>query len=1068
MSSRSDDVYENTRERRPTAVLVVGMHRSGTSAVTRTLNLLGAALPGDLLLPDDTQNPTGFWESAGIVDSHDRFLAAIGSRWDDPLPLPASAFTTTAARACHDELVAILHRDLGTAPLFVIKDPRLCRLLPLWRSVLATFGARPLAVLPVRDPSAVAMSLHRRNGFSREKSLALWLIHSLLAEGATRSWPRVFVHYDGFIEAPIKAAQALAARLGCVSPADVERARPDIERFWSRDLCHHAGSVDAVLPLWVGRAHSWFASMAEGAAPVAEPTELDAITTALLPALEVYGALVGEGERGSDLAARVGALEKIIDGKNGELEDLRAQTLHLGHQAAEMAAANLRLAAERDRLNRDNATQKRELEEACRLRDERDALVAEAEQTTRAQAAELDRLRQENDRSAADVRRLHTENQSLAGLVEQRRGELDALAAEAERLRFLCAELEAKADVERSLTDLRGQNAAQAALLRELIRRRRAGRWWDWLWLWPRLRGSWFDRGHYLSHMPGADGSLLPLRLHYLLVGRRRDASPTPLFDPRYYRQRYADVATSGVDPLFHYFRHGAAEGRKPSPAFDSGFYLAQNADVARKNANPLRHYLNHGWREGRDPNPFFDTSSYLAAGDVRGEPLAHYLSVGAKEGRRPGPLFDGARYLAENPDVAAAGTNPLVHYLEHGMAEDRPRPEGDDLPAGNDRGCARILLVLHGLGGGVERHCADMASLLTEEGADVWRLESIADGSFRLHSRARGTDRGYLGEARLLADFHRLRFDLVHIHHFIGFGTRLWDWPAKLGVSYDVTIHDYALICPRVTLQDWNNRYCREPADTAVCDRCLAASGTHPHLQSVFNGVGGVQGWRALSAVVLAGARRVYVPDQDVADRLKAHFPTIAMAVRPHPEPLAPIPTRRPVGGERVRIAVIGSIGPYKGFDVLLACAHAARRDRLPLTFVVIGYVCAPERLAGLDTVEVTGRYREEDLPRLIGEARCHAAAFLSLGPETYMYTLSAALRAGLYPAVFDLGAPARRLKELGWGEILPLGLGPAEINRRLMEIAVDHPIPTSDLVVGYAYPSLLKDYFGLERREA
>lgn len=769
--------------------------------------------------------------------------------------------------------------------------------------------------------------------------------------------------------------------------------------------------------------------------------------------------------RGSATQVEGERLRRERDAWAAEADRLKRERTELDAEMERLRGESDHLAAETGRLWDENGSQASMIEQ---LRGERDALVAQTarlERTRIVLEAEGDRLRQEQGQSAADVGRVRAEHDTLAVAAEQWRRERDGLAAETDRLRGLCVELQTKFDIDRSLSDLHRHGAAQAELLRQIARRRRSRQWWDWLWIWPRLRGPWFDRGHYLSQAPTLGRGWLPLRLHYLLLGRRRDASPAPLFDPAYYRQRYPDVAASGMDPLFHYLRHGAAEGRKPSPAFDSGYYLAQNPDVARQRANPLRHYLNHGWREGRDPNPLFDTSFYLAAGDVEGEPLAHYLSIGAGEGRRPGPLFDGARYLAENPDVAAAGLNPLVHYLDHGLAEGRPRPEGDALPMEReDRGRVRILLVLHGLGGGVERHCADLETLLTGEGADVWRLEGIADGAYRLRNRARAVERGYLNEGDLLPDLRRLGFDLVHVHHVIGFGTRLRDWLVALDAPYDVTVHDYAFVCPRVTLLDGSNRYCGEPADVAACDRCLALAGAHPYLASHFAASGGVRQWREASASLLAGARRVYVPDPDVAERLKRYFPPVAPLVRPHPEPPAPIPTRPPVGGERVRIAVIGSIGPHKGFDILLACARAARRDRLPLTFVVIGEVCAPERLAGLETIEVTGRYREEDLPRLIGAARCHAAAFLSVWPETYMYTLSAALRSGLYPAVLDFGAPARRVRQLAWGEILPPDCIPEDINRRLMEIAIDHPIPTSDLVVGHAYPSLLKGYYGID----
>ena len=341
----------------------------------------------------------------------------------------------------------------------------------------------------------------------------------------------------------------------------------------------------------------------------------------------------------------------------------------------------------------------------------------------------------------------------------------------------------------------------------------------------------------------------------------------------------------------------------------------------------------------------------------------------------------------------------------------------------------------------------------------------SSAEHSYRIINRVRGIVRHHSEEAALLADLRDLRPDLIHVHHFIGFEADFWDRLAELDIPYDITLHDYAFVCPRITLVDAANCYCGEPEDTAECDRCISVAGPHPRLQTTTQVVGGgMAAWRKWSAEALAGARRVYAPDLDVANRHRSYFPYVGLLIRAHPEPLAWIPARPPVDGERVRIAVIGSIYPHKGLQVLLACAQAAQRDSLPLTFVVIGELSDSVPFSGLDTVEVLGRYEEADLPRLIDEACCHAAAFFSVWPETHLYTLSAALRAGLYPIAFDIGASARRIKELGWGVTLPLGLEADEINQRLVSIAVNRPFPKYTAKIGSNYQSIIRDYLEWE----
>jgi len=121
------------------------------------------------------------------------------------------------------------------------------------------------------------------------------------------------------------------------------------------------------------------------------------------------------------------------------------------------------------------------------------------------------------------------------------------------------------------------------------------------------------------------------------------------------------------------------------SMPFDAGLYLATNPDVAAAAAagviGPLAHYRQYGAGEARDPNALFDEQGYREANpDVdaaiqRGDldsGYQHYLIWGWKEGRAPSAWFDSQAYLADNPDVAAAGVEPLGHYLQYGYAEGR------------------------------------------------------------------------------------------------------------------------------------------------------------------------------------------------------------------------------------------------------------------------------------------------------------------------------------------------------------------------------------------------------------
>ncbi len=178
-----------------TALVVLGMHRSGTSALTGTLHHLGVAL-GSRLMAATPDNPRGYWEHSDIVAVHERLMMALGYGWDDIRSLPPGFEHGEAAQAARRELAVIVNREFTGAPLWGVKDPRLCRLMPLWAEIFAEERVEPRYLLAVRHPLDVAESLAVRDGMSLARGMLLWLGHLLDAERATRGAKRVIVHYE--------------------------------------------------------------------------------------------------------------------------------------------------------------------------------------------------------------------------------------------------------------------------------------------------------------------------------------------------------------------------------------------------------------------------------------------------------------------------------------------------------------------------------------------------------------------------------------------------------------------------------------------------------------------------------------------------------------------------------------------------------------------------------------------------------------------------------------------------------------------------------------------------------
>ncbi len=238
-----------------TALVILGMHRSGTSSLAGVVARLGVAL-GDDLLDADEWNPLGYGEHREMVERHDALLRAQGIAWDSPRePDPDGSPAREAAAA----FTQLLERDFGATPLFALKDPRMCRLLPLWREAFDSAGVEPRFVLVLRHPLEIASSLARRDDFALSKSLLLWATHLIAADRETRGARRSFVEYAELMSDWRGVAKRLSGELGLAWPHDPAAASAQIDGYLTGDLRHHTAiewpAADAARFPWAVRLH---------------------------------------------------------------------------------------------------------------------------------------------------------------------------------------------------------------------------------------------------------------------------------------------------------------------------------------------------------------------------------------------------------------------------------------------------------------------------------------------------------------------------------------------------------------------------------------------------------------------------------------------------------------------------------------------------------------------------------------------------------------------------------------------------------------------------------------------
>ncbi len=334
------------------ALIVLGMHRSGTSAFARCLNLLGAGI-GEKLIEANWGNERGFWEDEDVVEVDKALLAAAGLAWHDVAPLPTGWLEREGVRAARARAVEIARREGSRHRLWVVKDPRMCRLVPLWRHAIEEAGGEPLWLLAVRSPAEVAASQARRDGFSPEKSNLLWLRHVLESELETRGSRRALVRYDDLL-ADWRALLARVAReLDVVWPVPLDAAAARIEEFLSRRLRHFA--IDDRLVAHDPRTSRWVREVYEalderrGEPEAQRSATLDRVRGEVEAADAVFVPLLrAAAEEGESLRATVASEHAGWSAALGQLDGARAEIGRLsgeiGRLEAEVEQGQRRLA----------------------------------------------------------------------------------------------------------------------------------------------------------------------------------------------------------------------------------------------------------------------------------------------------------------------------------------------------------------------------------------------------------------------------------------------------------------------------------------------------------------------------------------------------------------------------------------------------------------------------------------------------------------------------------------------------------------------------------------------------
>ena len=227
-------------------VVVLGMHRSGTSALTRGLDALGLSL-GNHLIPGRFDNQKGFWEDAQVNEFNESLLLSLGYLWHSNTSNLSLDWEGPQLCQRKDDAVKLLSQKLPAEGIFAFKDPRTVVLLEFWQAVFAELELEPRYIFSHRNPLDTARSLAARDELPLDKSLYLWAISLLLFLQNTTEYRRVVVCYENLLEDPARELQRIVLGLDIPFELKPEALKEFADKFLDGGLKHHASGPEETI-----------------------------------------------------------------------------------------------------------------------------------------------------------------------------------------------------------------------------------------------------------------------------------------------------------------------------------------------------------------------------------------------------------------------------------------------------------------------------------------------------------------------------------------------------------------------------------------------------------------------------------------------------------------------------------------------------------------------------------------------------------------------------------------------------------------------------------------------------
>lgn len=1048
-------------------IIVLGMHRSGTSAITKGLESLGINL-GDHLLPAVAgDNDKGYFEDIDFNNLNIDLLSAAGTTWESLHPLSAADFADPRFDVLRQRAAALIHEKLAQG-LCCVKDPRFSVLLPFWLEVLEALGVAPLFVLAVRNPQSVVRSLQTglRGEIPDALGYYLWLLNNTEALHYATPYKSVAVAFDAMLENPDRELNRIADALALPRAAGSTDAS-GYKAFLDPNLIRNRATPldlasDPAVPAEVNELYSLLLGLAEDKATLQEPATLariGALHEALLANSRFYQYadllkqrvnallaqdsasqnqisalqtdLVRAGKRYTDLETRHSELLQKLSAQEEALGTYHETLTNVFESRSWRMTAPLRTVMHKVRrvyhLSRlmyrmsDRVVTQKNLARFVWLLKDHGLL-----QSMRIVSLELDRLcNLENNPYAVTSSKVTDYLPAVASTPEPTyAGTVDVIIPVYKGLGFTrkCVEsvLAAKTSIQHRVIVINdcSPEAEVNAYIESLQNHP------DLMVLQnPENLGfvKTVNSGMRLSQthdvlLLNSDTEVGDYWLERIVahaVLNESVATITPFSNnaticsfPTIYGKRVlpTGVSLAAMNDAFY------AANRHASISVPSGVGFCMF--IARTCLEEIGLFDEEAFGKGYgEENDFCMRAQAngwqnLLACDVF---VFHAGEVSFQDSSTPGKQ-NALRIINQRyPDYE---TRIRDHVTLAEAERFRIRAAASLFKA---NGKTTWLMVNHALGGGTQKHLHELINVVGSE-INVISINPVLT-------------REHLVQVHLLIQDEKLTFSFdsrfdnarfidflascgcarIHYHHIIGFLPEFLEHLRGSNVPFDFTVHDYYSICPNINLIK-GDTYCGEQG-IAQCNICLSESHQSRATEIV--------AWRNRHSWLITDAQRVICPSDDTLQRMRRYYPTGNFVKRYHQDVQLPEIQRERVmrNKDAIRVAILGSLSVAKGANLVRDLLSLIQLESVNVSIRVIG--SSQGLIRPRFNYSESGAYKEAQLDQLLEEANADLILFPGRIPETYSYTLTEAMRSGLPILAPDVGAFPERLAHYPLGRI-------------------------------------------------